>query len=671
MYEHDIHSFHSLACRLYPGIPVHTDRVLRQLLATPSPSTHAPYDVIVLDEAQDMCALHYELLRTHYQGKQLIVVGQIRQCVFEYKNDESTRADVTYLERPWVTMASLASTAEWKKMVLTTSFRLTQRTATFINHLFGLQGDDFIRGHIPGTHSVQYFCIDIWEHIKVASIVAAYIATFGADNVQIIAPFREKVDESDLTPATKIINYCSSHHKLFFLTKEDRGSGTRRYTMPGCKGTEADCVIVIGADSFATHVTDNQRMVACSRAIKQLVLCQSHTARPWREHSLEQIERLPGVEVHILTPPDPKNNRLPRDSCISVTTLCEHGVPSQTFRCVQEPRQPLTYVTCPWVTDTYGPNVCMLYGNACTVLAEQWHTKQTPSAYTAIFDPIPIGGGLQTFALQLLASSQETHGLVSRFVWDLQRHHSMRKKNLESRRWLQSHGLTTLREQDCLKSLQSLLCDHPAVVARLVTESVFQTNFPTSRLEDLCLSTPPLYTGIPWTAAQAVEATLAIDSFKGSHVRLNQIRDVSWVDSVVIEAAARHICHILPPTGVCFEQACCLPFAELVTYDNGFRKCKGIKGIIDAFHSDTNTIYEFKLSRERLQDMHKQQLLIYMHLWVAIGRYGEHTHVRGVLFNASTQERWRVEVPCSKEDSNAFLSCAVGLSLQTGDTISF
>jgi superfamily II DNA or RNA helicase len=93
VHKSDIHSFHSLACRLYPGQSVHNDTDLYKLLQGTTPTTmHTRYDAVLLDEAQDMCSLHYELLRAHYQGLQLVVMGQIRQCVFEYKNNEHTRA---------------------------------------------------------------------------------------------------------------------------------------------------------------------------------------------------------------------------------------------------------------------------------------------------------------------------------------------------------------------------------------------------------------------------------------------------------------------------------------------------------------------------------------------------------------------------------------------------
>jgi hypothetical protein len=208
------------------------------------------------------------------------------------------------------------------------------------------------------------------------------------------------------------------------------------------------------------------------------------------------------------------------------------------------------------------------------------------------------------------------------------------------------------------------------VQARLVTESAFHTNFPTSRLEGLRLRVPPVYAGTPWTAVQAVEATLAIDSFKGSHVRFNQLQDLSWVDGVVLETAARRLCSILPSTGVRFEQPCDVLFDRVVAYDGGFRSCKGIRGFMDAFHADTTTVYECKLSREKLEDKHKQQLLLYLHLLVCSAQ-GEHACVRGVLFNASTHERWYVEVPRDKERSRAFLARVVGKTLRTEETVVF
>jgi hypothetical protein len=680
-YRTDIHSFHSLACKLYPGLPTYDDVRLKKLLNNPPTETYRPvaYDVILIDETQDMCSLHYKLLTHHYIACQLVVVGQIRQCVFEYKTDEETRADTCYLDRPWETMKILAAVVEWKTLRLTTSFRLTQITACFINRMFDLSSDDVIQGHRPGTLPVQYYCMNIWNHAQVADIVATYITTFGPEHVQLIAPFREKVDESDSTPATKIINYCSGKHKLFFLAKEDRGRGTRRYTMPGCKGTEAKCVIIIGADMFATHVTDNQRMVACSRAIDQLVLIQSHTTKPWGTHRLEQIKAFGTVDVHVLEKPDPRVGMLPLPTSANVTVLCE-GRPlspmdAALFVCHREPHEdPHKYEAYPTLSADYQPCVSALYGDTTTFLAEQWYNKHPPLAYLNIFNPIPIGNSIKDFAKHLLASKAvaddlELYNHLDLFVWHVNEHRGSRK-TVASREWLLKYGLSqdTLGAREYICALQAFLDNtYPSIRDRLTPMADYETQFPPDRLTDLRRRIPPEFDGLPWTPIQAFEAVLSAKAFNASQISLNQMQNIeAWVDGPVLVCAAENIIRVLPSTGmVRFEYRCEVKFENPVAYDKGFRKCRGIVGIMDAFDAATSTVYEFKFGTGRLQDGHKKQLLIYMYLLVSSGHIKQHGMVRGILFNSHTEEEWHTEISSDQMVSDAYLCRLVLEELRT------
>jgi superfamily I DNA/RNA helicase len=108
-HREDIHSFHSLACILYPEIRVRNDDDLAMVLQMQFPPPgYNPiiYDVILIDETQDMCLRHYSLLKTHYRAVQLVVVGQLRQCVYDYADTEDLRADTSYLDRPSTMMKS-------------------------------------------------------------------------------------------------------------------------------------------------------------------------------------------------------------------------------------------------------------------------------------------------------------------------------------------------------------------------------------------------------------------------------------------------------------------------------------------------------------------------------------------------------------------------------------
>jgi len=316
---------------------------------------------------------------------------------------------------------------------------------------------------------------------------------------------------------------------------------------------------------------------------------------------------------------------------------------------------------------TYEPQVCALYGDTTTFLAEQWFTQAPPRGYLRIFDPLPIGKMRSTFANHLLASTTVTDNpelrtTLAQFVRDVQT-----AKKQQSRTWLQTYGLKVENpgEREYKEALRIFLRpNYPGVANRLIIRSEYAEQFPPDRLEELRQRLPE--TVDRWTPSQAFEAVLATKSFRGSHVNLNQMRNSQeWIAGPVLEAAAENLLELLPRTGkIQFERLSKIAFQRPVVYDKGFRKCAGIEGLLDAVDIETKTVYEFKFSIHPLLETHKKQLLIYLHLLVSSG-VGGVGPVRGVLFNSNTQEEWRAELPNDPDASSTYLCRLVQTTLRT------
>jgi hypothetical protein len=131
----DVHTYHSMAVKYYYS-SAHTDTGIRHILATNmKPRIHIPKkDVIVIDEAQDMTPLYFQLIIKYTMDMnhpfQLIVLGDFMQGLYEFKGAD-TRF-LTLASKIWATHPRLKSTV-FNECRLKTSYRITNQMSSFIN----------------------------------------------------------------------------------------------------------------------------------------------------------------------------------------------------------------------------------------------------------------------------------------------------------------------------------------------------------------------------------------------------------------------------------------------------------------------------------------------------------------------------------------------------------
>lgn len=135
----DVHTFHSFAVKYYDSI-AHTDTGIRQVLQIKKkPRTNIPlFDIIVLDECQDMTPLYFELVVKMSKDMcsnsdhkfQLLVLGDYMQGLYEFKG-----ADIRFLteaKKVWNNFDYLSSNS-FRSCTLKTSYRVTNQMAKFVN----------------------------------------------------------------------------------------------------------------------------------------------------------------------------------------------------------------------------------------------------------------------------------------------------------------------------------------------------------------------------------------------------------------------------------------------------------------------------------------------------------------------------------------------------------
>jgi len=132
-----VHTFHSLAVKYYM-LSAHTDTTLRYILFNKVPPRVSipAFDLIVLDEAQDMSFLYFRLMVKFVNDMgtpfQLLVLGDYKQGLYEFKG-----ADTRFLTLAgdiWKNHRLLKS-KEFSYSTLSMSYRITRPIADFINNV--------------------------------------------------------------------------------------------------------------------------------------------------------------------------------------------------------------------------------------------------------------------------------------------------------------------------------------------------------------------------------------------------------------------------------------------------------------------------------------------------------------------------------------------------------
>jgi len=130
-----VHTYHSLAKRHYLSTGYTDTEIRRLLLKEIEPKTPIPqYDMIVLDECQDMTLLYFQLMVKFIKDMgtniQLLILGDYMQGLYDFKG-----ADIRFLtmaDKTWDGLYNLSNVG-FQKRTMKMSFRITNQIRHFVN----------------------------------------------------------------------------------------------------------------------------------------------------------------------------------------------------------------------------------------------------------------------------------------------------------------------------------------------------------------------------------------------------------------------------------------------------------------------------------------------------------------------------------------------------------
>lgn len=275
----DIHTYHSLCVKYYDK-DCHTDEKIIQIISKNiSPKYTQKYDILIIDEVQDMTPNYFSLLCKFIRDMKLesnmLILGDRYQGIYEFKN-----ADPRFL-----TLSNKIWCVNFELLTLQQSFRVTKQIAWFINNV--LLGYNRIYSEKEGEHNVYYYSVNIFKfHNFFADIVDKLIHNkYKPSDIFILCPsLKMKVLKrmENMLVQKKI--------PVYFSINEDDGLDQKLIegkvvfsTFHQAKGRERKIVFVFGFDNsyfnfFAKekdkNVCPSELYVACTRSSELLIVIE-------------------------------------------------------------------------------------------------------------------------------------------------------------------------------------------------------------------------------------------------------------------------------------------------------------------------------------------------------------------------------------------------------------
>jgi hypothetical protein len=241
---------------------------------------HENFDILILDEAQDMRPHYWKLIKrlvstfAELSTLKVLVLGDPNQLLYDFY--AGSPADVRFL-----TMAAdlFVGSRSWVRRELSTSYRLTYPMAAFVKHF--ANGNIF--GHEEGVPVMLYVCSLVQElPIHGLACVKSVLETSQCDDLLILtSSTNERSIVSGLVRQMVSSRIPVHVHRSGRLT-DTHVKGLKHITKGkvsistfcGTKGLEADTVVVINRGPLFDVKWSNSLYVAMTRARKRLIIFQ-------------------------------------------------------------------------------------------------------------------------------------------------------------------------------------------------------------------------------------------------------------------------------------------------------------------------------------------------------------------------------------------------------------
>ena len=283
-----IHTYHSLAVRYYYEKANVDQGIIKLLKDKMKIRKKDKFDIIVIDESQDMTPLFYELIQKflldiEFSESGLIIMGDRYQGIYDFKN-----ADTRFL-----TLSDKIYSGKFINLPLKESYRVTKNIAKFVNDV--MLGYERIKSNKESKHKIIYCKLNIFSiHCMMVKWIKEFLNKgFKPDDIFILAP---SIKASD-NPVKRLENELVKEGIAVYYSRNDDDGLDEEIirnkivftTFHQSKGRERKIVIVYGFDNsyfkYFKKLSDpnycpSELYVATTRSKEILILLDSETEQP-------------------------------------------------------------------------------------------------------------------------------------------------------------------------------------------------------------------------------------------------------------------------------------------------------------------------------------------------------------------------------------------------------
>ncbi len=283
----EVHSYHSFCVKYYNHKSFTDKQIINIILKNSNPLQLFQYDLIILDEVQDMTNIYYKLVNKiiidNKIKPKLCLFGDPRQCIFQFNG-----ADPRFLK--YADELFNINNFDWKRLHLKTSFRITKQIANCLNNVCFKENciNSTKEGTLPEYYILNTFSIDI------VKIVQNFLKDYRLDQIFILAPSVK----SKKGPIPTLSNRLNKEGIRTYVSNtpneiKDKDLVKNKLvltTFHQVKGLEREVVIIYNFDSsyyqyydyseFHSKKIPNVYYVAMTRAKEKLVVFNDFSFNP-------------------------------------------------------------------------------------------------------------------------------------------------------------------------------------------------------------------------------------------------------------------------------------------------------------------------------------------------------------------------------------------------------
>ena len=316
----EVHSYHSFCVKYYHH-KCFDDDIMKQILKNDTtPLQNFKFDVIIVDEAQDMNKLYFNLVKKIFKDNdfhetRICIIGDKYQCIYDKMKGANPKY-ITNAENEFT-----FNSIPWIRLKLSQSFRLTNNIANFVNKI--MLHEDRIIASKQGVKVKYVVCENIYNepYPYVKKFIKDY--KYNPEDIFIIAPsVKNNAKRYGVNKSEKPINVLENCIKRYLKIPVYATSSNEEKldqdiidgklvisTIHQTKGLERKVVFYIGFDSSyfkfnkrhaSQDICPNELYVATTRSSKILYLFHNKEFKflPFINHSMinncsEVIGKLP------------------------------------------------------------------------------------------------------------------------------------------------------------------------------------------------------------------------------------------------------------------------------------------------------------------------------------------------------------------------------------------